>query len=147
VGDVRDLRSAASARRRDAHVIDDELVVAAERSAPRTVRHWVMRAVAEAGVGGVSNQVVELLTGELVSNAVVHGPHGGAVHVRVRIDRSDVRVDVTDEGGGAPQAGHPEPTAASGRGLALVEALSSDWGTHIVPGGKTVWFEVHGEPE
>jgi len=128
-------------------VIDDELVLVAERSAPRTARHWVMRAVGEAGIGGMSNQVVELLTGELVSNAVVHGPAGGSVHVRVRIDREDVRVEVTDEGGGAPRAGHPEPTAPSGRGLALVEALSSDWGTRAVPGGKTVWFEVHGEAD
>ena len=41
-----------------------------------------------------------------------------------------------------PTVGHPEPTAPSGRGLALVEALSSDWGTQNRPGGKTVWFEV-----
>ena len=106
-----------------------------------------MRAAAAAGIGGAANQVVELLTGELVANAVVHGPPDGAVTVRVRIDGPVVRVMVSDGGGGVPVVGHPEPTAPSGRGLALVEALSSDWGTHIVPGGKTVWFEVHGDPE
>ena len=115
----------------------------AERAAPRTARHWVMRTIAEAGVGGASNQVVELLTGELVSNAVVHGPEAAAVRVHVRIDGPTVRVGVRDTGGGTPTVGHPEPTAASGRGLALVEALSSDWGTQVHPDGKTVWFEVH----
>ncbi|WP_426594212.1 ATP-binding protein [Cellulomonas sp. McL0617] len=142
MGDVRDLRSAASARRADAHVVDAQLVVEAERSAPRTARHWVMRAIAEAGVGGSANQVVELLTGELVANAVVHGPPDRSVTVRVRIDATVVRVMVSDAGGGVPTVGHPEPTAPSGRGLALVEALSSDWGTLGRPDGKTVWFEV-----
>lgn len=142
MGDVRDLRSAKSARRRDAQIIDDELVVDAERSAPRAARHWVMQTIAGAGVGGASNQVVELLTGELVSNAVVHGPDAGAVRVQVRIDGAVVRVGVRDTGGGTPRVGHPEPTAPSGRGLALVEALSSAWGTQVHPDGKTVWFEV-----
>jgi len=142
---VRDLRSAASARRRDAGAIDVEMVVQAERAAPRTARHWVMRTIADAGVGGSSNQVVELLTGELVSNAVLHGPAAGPVSVRVRISASTVRVLVTDTGGGTPVVGHPEPTAASGRGLALVEALSSSWGTQNRPDGTTVWFEVSAE--
>ena len=139
---MRDLRSASSARRRDAQVIDVELVVQAERAAPRAARHWVMRTIADAGVGGASNQVVELLTGEMVSNAVLHGPAAGPVSVRVRISATTVRVLVSDTGSGTPIVGHPEPTAASGRGLALVEALSADWGTQHRPDGKTVWFEV-----
>jgi len=129
-------------RRRDAQAVVGELVVEAERSAPRAARHWVMRTIADAGVGGASNQVVELLTGELVSNAVVHGPEAGVVRIQVRIDRGTVRVGVRDTGGGTPTVGHPEPTAPSGRGLALVEALSSDWGTQTHADGKTVWFEV-----
>jgi len=123
-------------------VVDAQLVVEAERSAPRAARHWVMRAIAEAGIGGSTNQVVELLTGELVANAVVHGPADRPVTVRVRIDGNAVRVLVSDSGGGVPVVEHPEPTAPSGRGLALVETLSSDWGTMSRPDGKTVWFEV-----
>jgi anti-sigma regulatory factor (Ser/Thr protein kinase) len=129
-------------RRRDALAATAELVVQAERSAPRAARHWVMQTIAAAGVGGASNQVVELLTAELVSNAVVHGPAAGAVRVQVRIDDETVRVSVRDSGGGTPTVGHPEPTAPSGRGLALVEALSSDWGIQTHADGKTVWFEV-----
>ncbi len=126
-------------------MVDAQLVVEAERSAPRAARHWVMRAVAEAGIGGSTNQVVELLTGELVANAVVHGPSDQSVTVRVRIDGHVVQVFVSDAGGGVPTVRHPEPTAPSGRGLALVEALSSDWGTTNRPDGKTVWFEVHAD--
>jgi hypothetical protein len=29
-----------------------------------------------------------------------------------------------------------------GRGIALVDALSSGWGAETTPDGKTVWFEV-----
>lgn len=142
VGDVRDLRSG---RRRGAPppLLDDELVVIAERSASRQARHWVMRSVAGVGVGGAANQVIELLAGELVSNAVVHGPAGEPVHVAVRVDGPLVRVAVTDRGGGTPRVRHPEPTAPSGRGMALVEALSTAWGSARQPdGGTTVWFEV-----
>jgi anti-sigma regulatory factor (Ser/Thr protein kinase) len=132
-------------RRHDAGALDDELTLRAERTASRTARHWVMRTVADAGVGGSVNQVVELLTAELVSNAVLHGPDGGAVRVGVRVSNGTVRVEVGDEGGGSPRVRHPEPTASSGRGLALVEALSDTWGTQPRGPrgeGKVVWFEV-----
>ncbi len=140
MGDVRDLRSRRGA---PPPLLDDALVVTAERSAPRQARHWVMRAVAGAGVGGASNQVIELLTGELVSNAVVHGPVGQPVQVAVRVDGYVVRVAVTDRGDGTPRVRHPEPTAPDGRGMALVDTLSTAWGSaHLPDGGTTVWFEV-----
>lgn len=143
VGDVRDLSSAPSARRSGWRPVDDELTLRAERHAPRLARHWVMRAIAAEGVVGSHNQVIELLTGELVSNAVVHGPADAQVLVGLRIDRRTVRVSVRDTGQSRPRVRHPEPTAPSGRGLALVEALSSAWGTATHPdGGKTVWFDV-----
>ena len=121
----------------------DELVLRAERSAARFARHWVMRQVADAGVVGASNQVIELLTGELVANAVVHGPAGGRLEVRLDVTTTMVRVAVSDAGDGVPVAGRPQPTDPGGRGLALVEALAADWGTApVAAGGKTVWFEV-----
>jgi signal transduction histidine kinase len=104
-----------------------------------------MRTIAELGVTGTVNQVVELLTAELVSNAVVHGPAGGPVRVRLRVAGPYVRVEVTDTGHGSPTVRHPEPTAASGRGLALVDALAESWGTRPHEGGTSVWFQVDTE--
>ena len=118
------------------------MVVRAEPRAPRAVRHWVMRTIAELGVTGAVNQVVELLTAEIVSNAVVHGPAQGEIRVRLSVRGPLVRVEVTDSGHGAPTVRHPELTAPSGRGLALVEALAQSWGTSAVEGGTSVWFEV-----
>ena len=65
--------------------------------------------------------------------------------MRLRVAGSLVRVEVTDSGHGAPKVRHPEPTAPSGRGLALVEALAGTWGTSPVAGGTSVWFEVDAE--
>ena len=120
-------------------------MLAGESTAPRVARRWVMRAAAEAGFGGAANQVAELLTAELVANAVVHGPPAGDVQVRVIVDRDVLRVEVTDGGPGAPVVRHALPSDPSGRGLALVEALSASWGAVRAGEGKTVWFELAAE--
>lgn len=141
MGDLHELR-------RDSRVLlDDTLTVRAEPQAARRARHWVMSAVAGVGVGGASNQVVELLTAELVTNALQYGPSGGEVTVRVCVLVRGVgwvvRLVVHDEGDGMPQVQQPDPAEMRGRGLALVAALSSAWGATRTPeGGTTVWFEV-----
>ncbi|VTR78905.1 hypothetical protein CHMI_03691 [Cellulomonas hominis] len=107
-----------------------------------------MHRVAASGVSGSANQVIELLTGEVVANAVVHGPEDGSVRVAVRIDHRGVRVAVTDDSPAKPQVQHPAPTAVSGRGMALVEALSRTWGVDVHgEEGKTVWFLVDPEAD
>lgn len=141
VGEVRDIRSAASVRLR-APEVHDELVLTAAPTAPRTARRWVMQVAAAAGIGGAANQVAELLTGEVVANTVVHGPHDDDVVVRVTVTAGVLRVEVTDHGGGTPEVRHTEPTAPNGRGLAIVDALSAAWGTTHEPGRTVVWFEV-----
>jgi CheY-like chemotaxis protein len=75
-----------------------------------------------------------LLTGELVKNVVAHA--GAGCHLAVELRPDAVRVSVSDaEPGGASPAD-------VGRGLALVETLSSAWGTATRGGGRIVWFEV-----
>ena len=107
-----------------------------------------MHRVAASGVHGAVNQVIELLTGEVVANAVVHGPEHGRIRVGLRIDERGVLVSVADESPASPVVKHPEPTAVSGRGMALVEALARTWGVdHDGGHGKTVWFLVDVDPD
>ena len=102
-----------------------------------------MRTVADAGVHGSSNQVIELLAGEVVANAVVHGPVDGEIRVRVVVLGDEVRVFVSDESTARPSVQHALPTDPGGRGMSLVAALSTAWGVEQRgPGGKTVWFSV-----
>ena len=131
VGDVHYLSGA-----RCEQAPDHELTLRAEPGAPRVARHWVMRVVAAAGIGGSINQLVEVLTAELVSDAVRLADEGGQVRLRLRICEDDVRVAVT---GRRPDV----PTRSSATSLALVEVLSNSWGTLPQPDGeRTVWFDV-----
>lgn len=103
---------------------------------------YARRAVAEA-CKGMARDVVEiaqLLTSELVTNALQHG--AGAITIEVSRSPNLLRVSVDDE-----SDGHPRRTTAAvdeirGRGLMLVEALASRWGVLARDGGKRVWFEL-----
>ncbi|HEY5516314.1 MAG TPA: ATP-binding protein [Pengzhenrongella sp.] len=120
-----------------------ELHLPARTSSARLARHWVMNELAAEGVFGAENQVVELLTGELVANAALHGPSDGLVRVRAWRAGDTVCVAVRDDSPVIPVVRQPEPSAPSGRGLALVDSLAADWGIERHGAkGKTVWFSV-----
>jgi anti-sigma regulatory factor (Ser/Thr protein kinase) len=89
---------------------------------------------------------LQLVVSELVGNAVRHGRP--PVAMLLRRTRGGVRVEVHDEEPmPAPAgAGLPAEDAESGRGLFLVEAVSTDTGVEQVPGdGKVVWATVADE--
>jgi anti-sigma regulatory factor (Ser/Thr protein kinase) len=81
----------------------------------------------------------ELLVSELVTNAVLHSD---ARYLSLRVDGDDrsVWVAVGDPSDGLPRRVDAAPTDVSGRGLALVDGLASDWGVDLTPAGKEVWF-------
>jgi hypothetical protein len=83
---------------------------------------------------------------ELVTNAVIHA----GSHIRVALvgDPDDLRIEVFDEAPGVPVPLHPghfpaqAGPAAVGRGLRIVDAISTEWGVRNNPsGGKSVWFK------
>ncbi|MGW1767582.1 ATP-binding protein [Streptomyces sp. NPDC002073] len=95
-----------------------------------------------------SAAVAELLTTELVTNALVHTDQGAEVTASLAACR--LRVEVRDF-----TSRHPRPYVPTaddgthGRGLLLVQALSDAWGVVSAHGaGKVVWFEIDGrEPD
>ena len=108
------------------------------------VRRWVVRACSQDGCPQVDPDLVELLTSEVVGNAVRHGE--GPVRLQVQCLPDAVRISVVDTGSGVPRTRHVDVDATSGRGMAIVEALARAWGhTRIPPPeeGKAVWFELH----
>lgn len=50
--------------------------------------------------------------------------------------------EVVDGGGGALVIRHPDVETVGGRGLGLVESLSTTWGTWRDGCGKVVWFDL-----
>ncbi len=81
-----------------------------------------------------------LLVSELVTNAVLHAGTPLDVVVRLRTDR--LRVEVRDGSSRLPERKHYAVSASTGRGLLLVEALATAWGTEEAGDGKVVWFEL-----
>ncbi|MFC4032892.1 ATP-binding protein [Streptomyces polygonati] len=91
-------------------------------------------------------ETATLLLSELVTNAVRHSRvPGRQIGARFQLLSATVlRVEVSDAGNGLPVLRRSAPDDESGRGLALVEALSRAWGSYRRPYsiGKTVWFEL-----
>jgi serine/threonine-protein kinase RsbW len=83
---------------------------------------------------------VELMVSELATNSVKHADSD--FKVSINDSGGEIRVEVRDTGRGQPVLRFPAPTEPSGRGLRIVEALSTAWGTVDSPHGKTVWFKL-----
>lgn len=85
--------------------------------------------------------VAELLTTELVTNALVHTEHDAEVTATVAASR--LRVEVRDLAARHPQLHVPiADDGTHGRGLVLVQALADAWGVKTHGVGKVVWFEL-----
>lgn len=90
-----------------------------------------------------SVETLELLTGEVIANAVVHTGEG--CRVTVSWDGARVRLEAADtEGGLLPRHAPADLDEERGRGLQLVDGLAQAWGSRPTPDGKAVWFEISG---
>ncbi|WP_028646752.1 ATP-binding protein [Nocardiopsis sp. CNT312] len=92
-----------------------------------------------------------LLTSELATNAVQHTPSslpGAGFGVLIEHEHGkSVRVTVHDGGSyfDAPCVAQPEPDAEHGRGLFLVDALATSWGSYATLSGRKTWFLIYKE--
>jgi anti-sigma regulatory factor (Ser/Thr protein kinase) len=98
----------------------------------------------------------EVVTSEIVANAIVHGSSAGlavllevavaASLLEVAVAASAVRVAVLDYSDRVPVLRElPPDDAQSGRGLHLIDSLAKSWGYHSChPDGftKVVWAEL-----
>ncbi|MER5479973.1 ATP-binding protein [Streptomyces sp. NPDC002734] len=86
----------------------------------------------------------ELLTTELVTNALVHTGHGAVLKVTVtgRRLRVEVRDFVRSRPPRLPAGEDADDEATGGRGLLLVATLADAWGVRGHALGKSVWFEL-----
>jgi anti-sigma regulatory factor (Ser/Thr protein kinase) len=86
-------------------------------------------------------QTAELLTSELVSNAVLHAQ--GSFELSVCGEEGEaIRIEVVDESPLRPVLAPPDGDVIAGRGLWLVDALAEEWGVEPSGHGKAVWFRL-----
>ena len=106
----------------------------------RESRSFVLDALAD--VDAPVREMAAVLVAELATNSVLHAATAFTVAIVVAADV--VRVEVTDQGGGTPTLLASEPDSTKGRGLVMVDGLSSRWG--VAPRADqrstTVWFEL-----
>lgn len=83
----------------------------------------------------------ELITSELVTNAIAHG--GGTIELRLSALPDRVRISVLDGNPDeVPQPAGDRGLQVGGRGLALVDQIALAWGHEIHDGAKEVWAEL-----
>lgn len=81
-----------------------------------------------------------LATTEMVSNAVLHARTG--LDLSLSIAGGVLELDVVDLDPRPPLRRQPDSHEVRGRGVALLDALASQWGVDGRTDGKTVWFQM-----
>ncbi|MGH4032310.1 ATP-binding protein [Actinomycetota bacterium Odt1-20B] len=97
---------------------------------------------------GADTDTAELLTAELVANAVEHTAGDAPIELVIELLPTGCRVEVHDSNplppGELTTAGcaEPDPWQEHGRGLLLIRTLSSACGHRPTESGKAVWFRI-----
>jgi len=113
-------------------------------AAPGQARCQVQAAIWSWAVG-VDEDVAVLLTSELVTNAVAHQA-GRTITLAIICSPGQLRVDVHDTSRIMPVLMPASADTETGRGLALVDNLSDEWGAYCTPAGKAVYFTLASRP-
>ena len=91
------------------------------------------------------DQIVPLLTSEIVSNAVRHA--AGRINLEVALlNGEELRVEVRDGSPDAPVIRRSNPDGIGGHGLTIVDSLARRWGVERFENTKVVWFEAPVSP-
>jgi hypothetical protein len=123
--------------------IDHRIVLPALPSSAAEARRVARSTLDEWDLSGRPGLVdtVSLLVTELVSNGVRHAQT--QLELSLTLDGSCLRIAVTDGDPHPPVARVRQELSVGGWGLALIDSLSTEWGTDIDDNrGKTVWFEI-----
>lgn len=102
------------------------------------LRHWKMAEAVDLCLLGVT---------ELLANVHRHVGPGAECLLRLTAGADGLlRCEVHDTSAALPRVLTPDEEEINGRGLALVAALSADWGAQVEEGGKVVWFALKTVP-
>lgn len=119
------------------------LDLAARPTAPGRARAWTRRVLWEWQLASVWDSA-ELVVSELSTNAILASRPLARPVIRLTLtrDEGELGIFVRDYCPGAPQPAHVGNQDENGRGLLLVEAMSTRWGWYSPEDGapgKVVW--------
>jgi anti-sigma regulatory factor (Ser/Thr protein kinase) len=108
----------------------------------RGVRSWVaQRLRSKTRLSDTQIERAGVMVSELVTNVILHTTSEAKVSLSL-VDGGGARVEVHDEGHGAPAVQPANPLRVGGNGLRIVEAWSDAWGIERRPAGKVIWFSM-----
>jgi hypothetical protein len=81
-----------------------------------------------------------VVVSELLSNAA--GARRSRIALRLDVHHGGIRIEIYDDGPGVPVERQVPVDEVGGRGLRIVDSLSTSWGTILRPAGKCVWSEM-----
>lgn len=119
------------------------LDLAARPTAPGRARAWTRRVLREWQLTSVRDSA-ELVVSELSTNAILASRPLARPVIRLTLirDKDELAILVRDYCPGTPQPANVGDQDENGRGLLLVEAMSTRWGWHAPEDGapgKVVW--------
>lgn len=120
-----------------------ELVLPSASVSAAAAREWARHHGCQEHALDLLDDALLLIT-ELVTNAVLHG--GPPILLAIECDDASLHVRVRDGSPAHPTRREVGLESEGGRGMTLVELLTSTWGVAPVADdygvGKEVWFEL-----
>jgi len=117
-----------------------QLGLSPDASSVTLARRFIRQFATDHSLDGEVLERLVLVGTELVTNAVLHARTALVLTLELSPDR--VRVSVKDRSSAPAVLGQQPPEALSGRGLAMVSAVSREWGVDPAGVGKRVWAEI-----
>ena len=84
----------------------------------------------------------QLVVSELVTNAYQHAPGTDSFELEVTATDESIRVSLADGSAVRPTIAALDQDAPRGRGMRIVQAAATGWGSDDHHGGKRVWAEI-----
>ncbi|MFJ3496802.1 ATP-binding protein [Streptomyces sp. NPDC086091] len=112
-----------------------------EPASVRDARRFTRAALEDWALTGLAD-TAELVVSELAANAVRHARRDSYRVTLRRLAPDRVQVAVIDLSRAEPQVARAGEDSENGRGLALVDAVSTRWGTEPLRWGKRVWADL-----
>ena len=124
-------------------VVHCEVTLPPARESARAARRLLREALTEAAREEWLDDA-ELALSEVVTNAMLHA-HSD-IEVAVDVTQDELCVEVRDYDRALPVQRHYGDEAVTGRGMALVAAITRAHGVRQLADGKVVWFCIGGRP-
>jgi anti-sigma regulatory factor (Ser/Thr protein kinase) len=130
--------------------LQTHLKLAAYPTAPACARGHARAVALEWGLADLAD-AAELLASELVTNATqasqrLRTQEIPVVRLWLACDQASLVIHVWDASPEMPAREEADPGDESGRGLMIIDAVSTRWGSYQTHDGKVVWAQIGTQP-